>query len=313
MVVKGCDSVILDDSAEGVPPAPRRHGQQPGLDAGEGTPLPPQANLFRSDVLTHLSHEMCTPLSAILGFAQLLDSGTPSLTISQKRSIDRILQAGWYLEKLISMTRDLALIEAGTLSLSLEPVPLAAIMLECQAMIESQAQMRGVRVTLPVFETSLSVTADRFRLKDVLGNLFAAAIEGSDVDGSVVVNYDTRNSEWVRIDINYDGKRFSAGQPTPHRQPTDGLERRATAVDGRGLGVLLAERLVESMGGAIAGEGSDGGRKAFRVDLKRMPVAVECGHATTHSIVGEAEIPRGRQPQSPIHAPQVHGHDNNAR
>jgi PAS domain S-box-containing protein len=98
-----------------------------------------KANLAKSDFLSSMSHELRTPLSAILGFAQLIESGTPQPTPSQKRSVDQILQAGWYLLELINEILDLALIESGKLSLSLEPVSLAEVMRECETMIESQA------------------------------------------------------------------------------------------------------------------------------------------------------------------------------
>ena len=86
-----------------------------------------RANLAKSDFLSSMSHELRTPLSAILGFAQLIESGTPVPTVSQKRSIDQILQAGWYLLELINEILDLALIESGKLSLSLEPISLAEV------------------------------------------------------------------------------------------------------------------------------------------------------------------------------------------
>src|SRR6188768_1207110 len=89
-----------------------------------------KANLAKSDFLSSMSHELRTPLSAILGFAQLIESGTPQPTPSQKRSVDQILQAGWYLLDLINEILDLALIESGKLSLSLEPVSLAEVMRE---------------------------------------------------------------------------------------------------------------------------------------------------------------------------------------
>jgi signal transduction histidine kinase len=79
-----------------------------------------EANLAKSDFLSSMSHELRTPLGAILGFAQLIESGTPQPTPNQKRSIDQILKAGWYLLELINEILDLAVIESGKLSLSLE-------------------------------------------------------------------------------------------------------------------------------------------------------------------------------------------------
>ena len=98
-----------------------------------------KANLAKSDFLSSMSHELRTPLNAILGFAQLVESGTPALTPPQKRSIDQILKAGWYLLDLINEILDLALIESGKVTLSREPVSLAEVLLECRAMIEPQA------------------------------------------------------------------------------------------------------------------------------------------------------------------------------
>jgi PAS domain S-box-containing protein len=90
--------------------------------------LAEKANLAKSDFLSSMSHELRTPLGAILGFAQLIESGNPAPTVAQKRSIDQILKAGWYLLDLINEILDLALIESGRLSLSLEPVSLAEVL-----------------------------------------------------------------------------------------------------------------------------------------------------------------------------------------
>src|SRR5436190_7776896 len=127
-----------------------------------------KANLAKSDFLSSMSHELRTPLSAILGFAQLMESGTPSPTASQQRSIEQILKAGWYLLELINEILDLALIESGKLSLSLEPISLTELVRECHAMIEPQAQKRRIGMTFPEFEVTCFVKADRTRLKQVL-------------------------------------------------------------------------------------------------------------------------------------------------
>ena len=99
-----------------------------------------KANLAKSDFLSSMSHELRSPLNAILGFAQLMNSDTPPPTPAQTASIDQILHAGWYLLELINEILDLAQIESGKLALSLEPTSLAEVMSECQAMIEPQGQ-----------------------------------------------------------------------------------------------------------------------------------------------------------------------------
>ena len=126
--------------------------KQVELELNNAMAVAEKANLAKSDFLSSMSHELRTPLNAILGFAQLMESGSPMPTPTQKRSIDQILQAGWYLLELINEILDLALIESGKLSLSLEPISLAEVMQECQAMIEPQAKKRGIGVAFPQFD-----------------------------------------------------------------------------------------------------------------------------------------------------------------
>src|ERR1700732_1486920 len=108
-----------------------------------------KANLAKSDFLSSMSHELRSPLNAILGFAQLLESASPLPTDSQKRNIGQILKAGWHLLKLINEILDLAVVESGTLSISPEPASLAEVISECQAMMETQAHQRGISMTFP--------------------------------------------------------------------------------------------------------------------------------------------------------------------
>jgi signal transduction histidine kinase len=269
---------------------------------------PRQAQYSQSDLLTRMSHEMRTPLSAILGFAQLMESSRHSQSDSHRKSIARILQAGWYLEKLIGMTRDLALIESGTLSLSLESVPLAAVMRECQAMIEPQAQLCGVRVSFPLLESRCSVSADRIRLQDALGHLLSAAIEYSEAPGEIVVECETHGTDWVRINLRGGGADSCVERLQRSFRPFDDLEREADPADGPGIGVLLAKRLVELMGGAIGGKSDHGTRKVLSFDLKRTSVPMSAGRVATHPDSGAANGTGGGRPQSTVHSPEKHVH-----
>src|SRR5471032_1082731 len=112
-----------------------------------------KANLAKSDFLSSMSHELRSPLNAILGFAQLMESASPLPTASQSGRIAQILEAGWHLLKLINEILDLAVIESGHVLLSRESVSLAAVMAECQAMMEPQAQQRGIRMIFPRLDT----------------------------------------------------------------------------------------------------------------------------------------------------------------
>ena len=226
-----------------------------------------KANLAKSDFLSSMSHELRTPLSAILGFAQLMDSGSPSPTVSQKRSIDQILQAGWYLLELINEILDLALIESGKLSLSLEPISLAEVMHECQAMIEPQAQKRGVSVAFPHFDAPYFVNADRTRVKQVLINLLSNAIKYNRIDGTVVIDCAVSTPGRLRIGVADTGKGLTPEQLTQLFQPFNRLGQEANVEEGTGIGLVVCKRLLELMGGVIGVESTVGNGSVFWIEL----------------------------------------------
>jgi len=226
-----------------------------------------KANLAKSDFLSSMSHELRSPLNAILGFAQLMDSGTPLPTAAQKSSIDQILQAGWYLLELINEILDLALIESGKLSLSLEPMSLPEVLLDCQAMIEPQAQKSGIHMSFPLFECPYFVNADRTRVKQVLINLLSNAIKYNRVGGSVEVTCTAKTAERVRISVRDTGEGLSPDKLAQLFQPFNRLGQEASAEEGTGIGLVVSKRLVELMGGDIGVESTIGVGSVFWIDL----------------------------------------------
>ena len=230
-----------------------------------------KANLAKSEFLSSMSHELRTPLGAILGFAQLMESGSPQPTSSQKRSIDQILKAGWYLLELINEVLDLSLIESGKLSLSPEPVTLADVMRECQTMIEPQAKQRGIRVSFPRLETPYFVKADRTRVKQVLINLLSNAIKYNRADGTVAVACVVSAPGRVRICVEDSGDGLSAEDIGQLFQPFNRLGRAATAEEGTGIGLVVCKRLVELMGGVIGVESTVGKGSVFWFELNLTP------------------------------------------
>jgi PAS domain S-box-containing protein len=226
-----------------------------------------KANLAKSDFLSSMSHELRTPLSAILGFAQLIESGSPQPTASQKRSVDQILQAGWYLLELINEILDLALIESGKLSLSLEPVSLREVMQECEAMVEAQADKRGIRVTFPHFAEPCFVKADRTRLKQILINLLSNAIKYNRPDGSVILRCVDQNQARIRICIEDTGEGLSVDKLAQLFQPFNRLGQEANTEQGTGIGLVMTKRLAELMGGVIGVESMVGTGSIFWVEL----------------------------------------------
>jgi PAS domain S-box-containing protein len=226
-----------------------------------------KANLSKSDFLSSMSHELRSPLNAILGFAQLINSDSPPPTASQTASIDQILQAGWYLLDLINEILDLAQIESGKLALSLEPTSLADVMLECQAMIEPQAQKRGIRMTFPQFDVSYFVHADRIRLKQVLINLLSNAIKYNQANGTVVVDCCLSTPERTRVSVRDTGPGLPPDKLLQLFQPFNRLGQERSVEEGTGIGLVMSKRLVEMMGGEIGSESAVGFGSVFWFEL----------------------------------------------
>ena len=228
-----------------------------------------KANRAKSDFLSSMSHELRTPLNAILGFAQLLESSAPALAPVQMRNLDQILKGGWYLLELINEILDLPLIESGKLSLTLEPVSLAEVMRECQAMFEPQARRRGITMTFPSFDVDGYVRADRTRVKQVLINLLSNAIKYNKDQGAVTVEWTLRPPDSIRLSVRDTGEGLAPQHFAQLFMPFNRLGKEAGAEEGTGIGLVLAKRLVEMMGGAMGAESDVGVGSVFWFEVKR--------------------------------------------
>ena len=257
-----------------------------------------EANLAKSDFLSSMSHELRSPLNAILGFAQLMELASPLPTDSQKESIAQILQAGWHLLKLINEILDLSVIESGKVSLSTESVSLAEVMSECQAMMEPQAQQLGIGMTFPRFDNPFFVSADRTRLKQIVINLLSNAIKYNKEQGTVVVDCTTSTPGFTRISVKDTGAGLSPEKLAQLFQPFNRLGQEAGGVAGTGIGLVVTKRLAELMGGVLGVESTAGEGSVFWCELiscAAPELVVESGEAAT---VDRPPVPAGARPRT---------------
>jgi CheY-like chemotaxis protein len=235
-----------------------------------------------------MSHELRTPLGAILGFAQLMESGKPEPTAAQKRSIDQILKAGWYLLELINEILDLALIESGKLSLSLEPVSLEEVLHECEVMVEPQAKERGIRVIFSGLKSPYYVNADRTRVKQLLLNLLSNAIKYNKEFGTITVSCTLNHPDFIRISVRDTGAGLTPEQLSQLFQPFNRLGQKGDVEEGTGIGLVVCKRLVELMGGIIGvestvGEGSVFWFELIRTTEQQSPTRIDQGTAISET------------------------------
>ena len=226
-----------------------------------------KANLAKSEFLSSMSHELRTPLNAVLGFAQLMASDEPPPSPTQKMSIDQILQAGWYLLRLINEILDLAMIESGKVMMSQEAMTLNEVLQECHAMIEPQARKRDIKMTFVPLDIPYFVYADRTRVKQVVINLLSNAIKYNRADGEVIVQCTMSGKDRVRLSVEDTGIGLAPEQLAQLFQPFNRLGQETNAEEGSGIGLVVTKQLVELMGGVIGVESSIGVGSVFWVEL----------------------------------------------
>ena len=255
-----------------------------------------KANLAKSEFLSSMSHELRSPLNAVLGFAQLMDCQTPPPSEKQKRSIDQILKAGWHLLSLINEILDLAKIELGKVTMSQQSISISEVLQDCQAMIEPQAQQHEIQVTFPHLDKPLYVHADQTKVKQVMINLLSNAIKYNRVGGAVMVECAMSGANRLRVSVKDTGVGLAPEQLAQLFQPFNRLGQESGTKEGTGIGLVVTKRLVELMGGVIGFESSVGVGSVFWFELpassapKRVPGSIGATGADDQDQVAVYEL-----------------------
>lgn len=235
------------------------------------------ANRSKSQFLSNMSHELRTPLNAILGFSQLLlMESTESMDESQVENITEITNAGQHLLKLINEVLDLAKIESGKMTISLEPVSVVEVMKEAITMVRPLAELQNIRLVYALSDRQESfVIADHTRLKQVLINLLTNAIKYNKVEGKVEFNYRS-NDNHVIIDVIDDGMGIPFDQQDLVFNPFHRLNMDNNFnVEGTGIGLSVAKQMTELMNGRIYLSSEMNKGSHFSVELPQATVVAQ--------------------------------------
>ncbi len=246
-----------------------------------------KANRAKSDFLSSMSHELRTPLNAILGFSQLFDLDT-NLTPDQRENIQEIYKAGEHLLGLVGDVLDLAKIEAGRLSIGLEPVDPKLMLRDCVNLIQTQADARGLEIKYRfTTESGCRVLADRRRLKQVLLNLLSNAVKYNAENGAIRIDCEYSDHGQARIAISDTGRGIPTTLQDSVFQPFNRLDAENSNVEGTGVGLVISKRLVEQMGGAMGFHSIEREGSTFWLQL---PVAEAGMHADVGALVREPDV-----------------------
>ena len=226
-----------------------------------------RASKAKSRFLSSMSHELRTPMNAVIGFTQLLELDE-RLNREQKEHIGSIHKAGNHLLGLINEVLDLSRIESGHISLSPEDIELHTLIQECFGLVEPLAKQNAIQLHLSAPAISdMHVLADRTRLKQVLLNLISNAIKYNNKGGEVRVTTQASDNGRVRILVADTGPGIPAERQTELFTMFSRLGNEGGTIEGTGIGLAVAKRLVEMMSGSIGLESLPGQGSTFWIEL----------------------------------------------
>ncbi|MDD4991786.1 MAG: PAS domain S-box protein [Paludibacter sp.] len=241
-----------------------------------------KANVAKSEFLSRMSHELRTPMNSILGFAQLLEMG--ELNPGQKKGVNHIMRSGKHLLSLINEVLDISRIEAGRLSISIEPIKIDSILEEMIDVLKPMSEDNEVNIRIvPSEDNKLFVNFDRQSMKQVMLNLLNNAIKYNRPGGSVTISTQllpktTDDKLFVRISIADTGFGISSEDIPKLFTPFERIGASKTAIEGTGLGLAVVKKLIDAMGGFLGVESVLGEGTTFWIDLPKAESQLETLH-----------------------------------
>ena len=244
---------------------------------------------MKSEFLANMSHELRTPLNAIIGFSEVLRDGLlGELQPRQKESANDIFVSGTHLLSLINDILDLSKVEAGRMSIDLEPVQVTELVQAGLHAVRGRAASQGLRLSAEVAPDVGEVWVDGRKLKQILYNLLSNAVKFTPDGGEVrvearrVVRKATTGGSaapHLELTVRDNGIGVSATDQLrlfkPFVQIDSTLARR---FDGTGLGLALVKRLAELHGGEVGLVSEPGVGSTFTVWLPWRTEAVVKGN-----------------------------------
>jgi PAS domain S-box-containing protein len=255
-----------------------------------------EASRMKSEFLANMSHELRTPLNAIIGFSEVLVDGLlGEMTDQQRGFIGDIFSSGKHLLSLINDILDLSKVEAGKMTLDLEPVQVSTLFANSLSIIREKAAARDIRLIMDAPEELGSIRADARKLKQIVYNLLSNAVKFTSERGEVTLQgsrvprsdvgqlsdsslgrtfplVGNEFAEFLKITVTDTGMGISPDGLErlykPFSQIDSGLSRK---FEGTGLGLAMVKLLADLHGGAVAAESEVGKGSRFTIWLPFRP------------------------------------------
>ncbi|MEO6625173.1 MAG: EAL domain-containing protein [Burkholderiaceae bacterium] len=260
-----------------------------------------RANRAKSAFLASVSHELKTPLNAILGFSQLLRAD-PQMASASSDNAGEIERAGQHLLSLVDDLIDLGQVESGALELTMARIPLESVINESLSLVAPLAAKQGIRIVYSGGDArNAMVMADATRLRQVVINLLSNAIKYNRPEGTVHVSCERRltsasgeRKPCVRIGVNDTGMGISADRAASMFSAFDRLGAERGSVEGTGIGLVITKRLVNAMGGDMGYQSEVGRGSLFWVELAQAGGTTAAASRTASNGQAEGDPPEVR-------------------
>lgn len=258
-----------------------RHAAEAALKAAsesaEALQAGQEANRSKGEFLTTLSHEIRTPIGAILGYADLLDLDTADpLTEEQRARVERIRSSGKHLLGLVNDTLDLSRIEADRMPVAEATEQIGPVVEAALVLVEPQAKAKGLLVTNEVsgFAAETPYRGDEERVRQILVNLLANAVKFTPRDGQVTISAGTAeqatpNAEmkgsgpWAWIRVEDTGPGIPPERLAAIFEPFEQVDMSGGQHGGSGLGITISRRMARLMGGDLTARSEVGRGSSF--------------------------------------------------
>jgi PAS domain S-box-containing protein len=208
------------------------------------------ASRAKSEFLSRMSHEMRTPLNAVIGFTQLLRMQPDGGPARVAEYTDHVLRAGEHLLALINEVLDLQRVEEGRITLEPEPVELAPFVEAALDLLRPMAQRQNIALATQV-GAGVWAHCDPRSLRQVLINVISNAVKYNRPGGWVCVSLLGAPAGRVALAVEDTGSGLSAEQLDRLFQPFERLGHESSEIEGSGLGLVIARSLAGEMGGAL--------------------------------------------------------------
>ncbi|HEY8965941.1 MAG TPA: ATP-binding protein, partial [Candidatus Methylacidiphilales bacterium] len=212
-----------------------------------------EASRLKGEFLTNMTHELRTPLHAIIGFSQFLSGETPGpLNDKQREFLRDVENSGKHLLRLINEILDLAKIEAGKLELALESFSVGALVEEVSGVLLPLLEEKHLSLHLEIHMGDDTVLLDLQKIRQALYNLLSNAIKFTDRGGDIFVQVQAGEPGFFEIRVSDTGigirKEDFSRLFVEFQQLDSGASRN---YPGTGLGLVLVKRIVEAHGGRV--------------------------------------------------------------